>query len=135
MHGENVWGNFDHASMRTMGRVSNKRFCTFYGNFIHHYYFVNLGGLAVAVPGELLGYWEAHQRFGKLDWKLLFKPAIELCEKGSYINSYLKDHINSKEAEIRAEPTLAEILINPETNATYKVIMKTLTKTTLKRRG
>lgn len=41
-----------------------------------------LGSLAVAVPGELRGYWAAHQRFGTLQWEELVNPAIEICEKG-----------------------------------------------------
>ncbi|XP_033217488.1 glutathione hydrolase 1 proenzyme-like isoform X2 [Belonocnema kinseyi] len=79
------------------------------------------GGLSVAIPGELLGYWEAHQRFGKLDWKELFQPAIDLCKKGSIINEYLESYMMSKEAVIKEEPTLAEILINPATKNLYKV--------------
>lgn len=82
------------------------------------------GGLSVAIPGELLGYWEAHQRFGKLDWKELFQPAIDLCKKGSIINKYLENYMKSKESIIKEEPTLAEILINPATNNLYKVLIR-----------
>ncbi|XP_043464243.1 glutathione hydrolase 1 proenzyme-like isoform X2 [Leptopilina heterotoma] len=78
------------------------------------------GGLSVAVPGELLGYWEAHQKFGKLNWKDLFLPTIKLCQTGSRINSYLSGYIKSKEHLIRAEPTLSEILIDSRTNELFK---------------
>lgn len=37
---------------------------------------------AIGVPGELKGYWAAHQRFGKLPWKEVIEPTIEICENG-----------------------------------------------------
>lgn len=75
------------------------------------------------MPGELLGYWEAHQKFGKLNWKDLFQPTIKLCQTGSRINSYLSGYIKSKEHLIRAQPTLSEILIDTRTNEILKVTL------------
>ncbi|CAG0920648.1 unnamed protein product, partial [Notodromas monacha] len=49
------------------------------------------GGLAVAVPGEIAGYWEAHQKFGKLPWHRLFQPAIKMCLEGIEIHKPLGD--------------------------------------------
>ncbi len=40
------------------------------------------GGSAVGVPGFVAGLWNLHQKYGKLSWRLLFKEAIELAEKG-----------------------------------------------------
>ncbi|XP_043527261.1 glutathione hydrolase 1 proenzyme-like isoform X3 [Frieseomelitta varia] len=79
------------------------------------------GGLAVAVPGELLGYWEAHQKYGKLNWSTLFEPTIALCDTGSRVNKYLASYLANYESSIKAEKSLAEILINPKTNSTWKV--------------
>ncbi|KAF7389349.1 hypothetical protein HZH66_010486 [Vespula vulgaris] len=79
------------------------------------------GGLAVAVPGELRGYWEAHKRYGKLKWRELFEPTIALCLRGSVINDYLYTYLVNKESKIKAQSTLAEILINPATKRPWKV--------------
>ncbi|KAF5386012.1 hypothetical protein D9615_002522 [Tricholomella constricta] len=38
------------------------------------------GGLAVAVPGEVLGLEEAHRRWGKLSWERLVRPSVELAK-------------------------------------------------------
>ncbi|KAK5641806.1 hypothetical protein RI129_010353 [Pyrocoelia pectoralis] len=39
-------------------------------------------GLAVGVPGELRGYWVAHEKYGTLPWKELVQPTVDLCERG-----------------------------------------------------
>lgn len=41
-----------------------------------------IGGQAVATPGTVAGFWEAHKRFGKLPWRDLVAPAIKLAEDG-----------------------------------------------------
>jgi len=64
------------------------------------------GALAVAVPGELAGYWEAHQQFGKLPWADLFKPSIELCEKGYILTLVQYDGLMYNKKSIYNDPTL-----------------------------
>jgi gamma-glutamyltranspeptidase/glutathione hydrolase/leukotriene-C4 hydrolase len=68
-----------------------------------------------------MGYWEAHQKFGRLPWQDLFQPAIELCRTGTIVTRYLEKCLKDKENFIRAEKSLAEILINPYTNQLYTV--------------
>lgn len=83
--------------------------------------FYRTGGLAVAVPGELMGYWEAHKKYGSLPWPKLFEPTIKLCEIGSRVNNYLAAYLAEKEPMIKNESSMAEILINPVTNKTWTV--------------
>lgn len=40
------------------------------------------GILSVSVPGCVMGWWNLHQRFGKLPWKELFQPAIYYASHG-----------------------------------------------------
>lgn len=76
----------------------------------------SFGALAVAVPGELAGYWEAHQQFGKLPWADLFKPSIELCEKGYILTLVQYDGLAYNKKNIYKDPTLRELFVDPATN-------------------
>lgn len=78
------------------------------------------GGKSVAVPGEIKGYWELHQKYGKLAWARLFKPVIDLCRRGHVVSKYLANILTSRIAIIRNSPTLAEIYIDPATKEAYK---------------
>ncbi|KFB46133.1 hypothetical protein ZHAS_00014179 [Anopheles sinensis] len=78
------------------------------------------GGLAVAVPGEVKGYWELHQRYGRLDWKTLIEPTIKLCREGHVVTGYLERILAPRADLIRNEPSLAEVFINPETQLPWK---------------
>ncbi|XP_071493203.1 glutathione hydrolase 1 proenzyme-like [Diadema antillarum] len=42
-----------------------------------------------AVPGEVRGLWEAHQKYGSLPWSDLFQPVIELAENGYRATEHL----------------------------------------------
>jgi len=49
---------------------------------------------AVGVPGTVRGLALAHARFGKLPWKDVVMPAVELAEKGFVIDSQLAGSLN-----------------------------------------
>lgn len=65
-----------------------------------------LGGMAVAVPGELKGYWYLHQKYGDLPWKDLVQPTIDLCRSGIYITEYLARVFLLKVDLLYADPVL-----------------------------
>lgn len=54
-----------------------------------------IGAQAAGVPGTVAGLWEAHQRYGRLPWKDLVMPAVELAEEGFLPAQALVDDIRS----------------------------------------
>ena len=55
-----------------------------------------LGPLSVATPGFVLGLNEIHRRWGKLPWKTLLTPSIQLAFRGFKIYPSLARHIEEK---------------------------------------
>ncbi|KAL7294184.1 hypothetical protein TKK_0012205 [Trichogramma kaykai] len=80
-----------------------------------------VGGLSIAVPGELAGYWEAHQRFGKIPWADLFYPSIDLCEKGYNMTKHQWNSLGYNKTNIYSDPTLKEMFVDPKTGQFRKV--------------
>ncbi|XP_046440696.1 scoloptoxin SSD14-like isoform X1 [Daphnia pulex] len=77
------------------------------------------GGLAVAVPGELAGYWAAHQEYGKLPWSRLVLPTAEMVEKGVPVNSHQANSLQGEKKIVLAEPSL-QIFVNEKTGKVKK---------------
>jgi gamma-glutamyltranspeptidase/glutathione hydrolase len=48
-----------------------------------------VGGRSVGTPGVLKMLWQLHQEQGKLPWKALFQPAIELADQGFLVSPRL----------------------------------------------
>lgn len=94
------------------------------------------GILSVAVPGELRGYWVAYKKFGgKIPWKDLVQPTIDLCENGIPVTPYLAKLFAKETNRLYSNPTLRSSFIDPLTNATYtngQVVKRLILAETLK---
>ncbi len=69
-----------------------------------------LGGLAIAVPGELRGLELLHHRHGALTWEEVVKPAFELARDGFPVGAYLAAAIQRNEKYIKSLQDLGHIL-------------------------
>ncbi len=81
---------------------------------------MHIGGLATAIPGEIYGFWEAYKIGGRLPWRTLFQPTINMCRNGFRASKTLAKVIAKSEHLIRANNALANLFINKETNRTYR---------------
>ena len=54
-----------------------------------------VGGLAIGVPGEIRGMEYAWKRFGKLKWRDLIQPTIDLTSRGIKVSSTVASAIHS----------------------------------------
>ncbi|XP_058443563.1 glutathione hydrolase 1 proenzyme-like [Malaya genurostris] len=79
------------------------------------------GGLAIATPGALKGYWVLHQRYGVLPWRRLLEPSIDLCYWGHIVNPYMADALQETREAILKSSSLRKIFIDPDTGDVWKV--------------
>uniref|UniRef100_A0A1B6C3P5 Gamma-glutamyltransferase n=1 Tax=Clastoptera arizonana TaxID=38151 RepID=A0A1B6C3P5_9HEMI len=73
------------------------------------------GALASGVPGELRGYWEAHKRFGKLPWKDILEPTLEICRDGYHMTKHQSDVLYVRKDEIYNDDNFRETFVDPNT--------------------
>jgi gamma-glutamyltranspeptidase/glutathione hydrolase/leukotriene-C4 hydrolase len=78
------------------------------------------GGLSIAVPGEIKGYWKAHELFGKLKWNKLFQPAIEMCFNGYCLPHSQHKYLKMYERRTQNNESWKETFINELKNEIYK---------------
>lgn len=64
------------------------------------------GGLSIAVPTEVKGLWELHQKYGNLPWKKLIDPVIKLAVNGFTVPAYLGNVLIARESKIRNSKVL-----------------------------
>lgn len=88
-----------------VGLVKNQLFqkvCWLTNNVIFSQNVWNFAGsLSIAVPGEVMGYYEAWRMFGRLPWAELLQPVIDMCMGGFEVEWALALAIRESEHLIR----------------------------------
>ncbi|GGC48660.1 gamma-glutamyltransferase [Parapedobacter defluvii] len=59
------------------------------------------GQLASGVPGSVDGMVKAHEKYGKLEWSTLLKPAIDLAQSGFPVTEMQAKELNSRKESFR----------------------------------
>ncbi|XP_016984414.1 glutathione hydrolase 1 proenzyme isoform X4 [Drosophila rhopaloa] len=72
------------------------------------------GPLSIGVPGEVMGYHVAHQKFGNLPWSDLVAPSLELCEKGYHVSQHFERALHNALPFIK-EHEQYQIYLNAQT--------------------
>lgn len=68
------------------------------------------GGLAVAVPSEVKGLHYAHKKYGKMQWKELLRPTIELAENGYPMTLRMYEAADTKRSLLEKDPGMRALL-------------------------
>uniref|UniRef100_A0A1I8MBD4 Gamma-glutamyltranspeptidase n=1 Tax=Musca domestica TaxID=7370 RepID=A0A1I8MBD4_MUSDO len=76
--------------------------------------------LAIAVPGEVAAYYEAHKRFGSLPWQYIMQPTTELCIEGYTLTRHQRDALFLNEQRVRKDPLLRQMFVNPSNQQFYR---------------
>ena len=67
---------------------------------------------ANTVPGVVDGWWELHQRYGKLEWKDLFEDAVKYAEEGCAVTQKFSEYIQDKKNIIKNYSETANVFFN-----------------------
>ena len=77
------------------------------------------GPLAVAVPGEVAGYWEARRRYGNLSisWERILQPTIDMCRNGIPVSFSFAKVLATRNF---TDPEMIRVFIDPATGEVWK---------------
>ena len=77
------------------------------------------GHRAVAVPGTVAGLWEAHRRHGRLEWRTVVQPAIDLAQQGFVVAPRLAEVAAVEQRERFATTNFAAHFTGLRAGATF----------------
>lgn len=96
-----------------------------------------LGIYAVTVPGVVKGWWALHQKFGRLPWAELFRPAIYIAEHGFPVAEWDAAYWNALKPKLEANanarrvylpggdaPKVGQVFRNPEYARALSLVAK-----------
>lgn len=66
---------------------------------------------ASGVPGPVMGWWTAHQRFGTVPWRRLIEPAIRLAEEGFVANERFAHVIEERTDRLARHAGAASLML------------------------
>jgi gamma-glutamyltranspeptidase/glutathione hydrolase len=72
------------------------------------------GVLAVATPGLVAGLFEIHRRFGKLPWKEIIRPAIDLARNGFPLYDHLHLALEDRKYLLGGDPEAKKTFLLPD---------------------
>ncbi len=67
------------------------------------------GALAAGVPGSPAGLFELHRRYGKLPWRRIVRPALQLARDGFVVSSRLSEALEKHQERLRHYPETAAV--------------------------
>ena len=76
------------------------------------------GPLAIAIPGEVAGYWEAKKRYGNPDmtWSRIVQPTVDMCRDGIPVSASLAAALAPKNF---TDPGMISVFVNPATGQVW----------------
>lgn len=66
--------------------------------------------LGAGIPGTVAGLWHVHQKYGKLPWKRLIQPAIDLAAKGIVVSEDFAYALDVRRDRLRRDASAAKAL-------------------------
>ena len=70
-----------------------------------------IGPLAVAVPGNLRGWYLMQQRYGRVPWADVVEPAIRIARTGFTVSHYLNGAVTEHAADLAQDAEMARLML------------------------